>query len=207
MNRVRSHTGPLWPYLVLIAVPLLRLRAAGPDQRSPGHHGRQPAAELPPARPGGRHAAPRPAPVLEPVHLQRDSADGRLQRGRLLSAHGPLRRPARPGGLDRHRGDPLLGHRHQHVRLPTGAEALDDGLPGRRRDLRLRRSGAQPGQPRRHDRGIPGHPLDAPGRPPHRARRALAVVDPARGCLRQRDPGRSTGGHARRGAARRWLSP
>ena len=41
---------------------------------------------------------------------------------------GSLRDPARPGRLDRHRGDPLLAHRRRDVRVPPRPEALDGRL-------------------------------------------------------------------------------
>ena len=182
--------------------PPLRVRPPGPDLRSPAPHGRQPAAELSAARAGGLDAAARPAAVLEPVHLQRDPPHGRLQRRRVLPPRGPLRGAAGSGGVDRHRGRPLLRDRHRDVRLPAGTQALDGRLPARGRHLRVRGSGPESGQPRRHERGVRRHPVDAPGDPPHRARRALALEHRARDRLRNGDPRRSTRGDARRGAPR-----
>ena len=128
MDRVRSHTGPLWPYLVLIAVPLLgfvlpdlisgRLIITGDNlqQNYPLHvlvgdmlrHGQLPFWNQ---------------YIFSGTPLMAD-----FNAGAFYPLTAPVRGPARPGGLDRHRGDSLLGHRHQHVRLPAGAEALDDGV-------------------------------------------------------------------------------
>ena len=179
------------------------LRAPGPHRRAPPDHGRQPAAELPAPRPGRLHVPPRPAALLEPVHLQRHTADGRLQRWGLLPPHGPLRGPAGPCRLARHRGRSLLGRRRRDVRLPSGPGPFDCGLRSGRGHVRLRRACAQPGEPRGHDRGLRRHPVAAVVGPAHRPRRAVALVHRLRDRLRNGDPGRRARGDARRGVARR----
>ncbi len=179
--------------------PHRRVCVARPHRGPAPDHRRQPPAELPPPRAGWFHVAARPAALLEPVHLQWHAADGRLQRRSLLSPDGALRDPARSRRMDRDRGDLVLCHRGRHVRLLAGAQALDDRVRPGRGDLRLCRTGPQPGEPRRHDRGLRGHSLDAAGGVAHRPRRPLALVDSPRGGVCDRDPRRGTRGHARRG--------
>ena len=121
VNRLRTCVGPLWPFLLLIAIP-----AAGfiiPDLIG-GHFllsGDNAATELPIARAGGQHAPARPAPLLGPLHLQRFTVAGRIQRGCVLPTRGTLRDPARSGCVDRARSHSLLRSGHRDVRLPAGA--------------------------------------------------------------------------------------
>ncbi len=94
------------------------VRAPGPYRRPPADHRRQPAAELPAARLGRFHVASRSTALLEPVHLQRYAAHGRLQCRRLLPAHRTVRHSPRPCRLGGDRDHLVLCHRHRDVRVP-----------------------------------------------------------------------------------------
>ena len=165
------------------------LRAPGPDQRSSGHHGRQPAAELPAARPGRLHAAPRPAAVLEPVHLQRHPVDGRFNAGAFYPLVGlfvasPTGPPGSPPKSSSSPASPsACTSSCGRSKLSTIACVLAAAT--------FAFAGPVLSQVNHVDmtEGFLGHPLDAPGCAPHRARRAVALVHPARDRLFERHPG------------------
>ena len=92
--------------------------------------------------------------------------------------------------------------RDRDVRLPPGARTLDGRLRPRCRDLRVRRTRAQPGQPRGHDRGVRCHPVVAVVGLAHRARRSMALDHRLRDRLRVGHPWRRARGDARRGFPR-----
>ena len=166
---------------------------------------RQPPAELSAARARRFHVAARAASVLEPVHLQRHPAPGRLQRGRVLSLGRALRDPARSRRLDRHRGDPVLADRGRDVPLPARPGAVDRGLRPGRPHVRVLGRRAGSGQPRRHDGRVRVDTVHAPGGAAHRQGRALALVGAARRRIRAGDLRGRTRGDARRGPADRRL--
>ena len=114
MNRLRAHIGPLWPYVVLIAIPAaafvlpdligghLLITGDNLQQNYPLHvlvgsmlrHGQLPFWNQ---------------YIFSGTPLMAD-----FNAGAFYPLIGPLRGPARPRGLDRHRGHPLL------ARSPSG---------------------------------------------------------------------------------------
>ena len=199
MKTTRAHIGTLWPYAVLIGLPAaafilpdilgghLLVTGDNLQQNYPLHvlvgsmyrHG-----EL---------------PFWNQYIFSGTPLLAGFNAGAFYPLRRPLRDPSRSGGVDRHRGDPLLAHRHRHVPLPPGAEAVDNPVRAGCRRVFVLRSRPEPGRPHRHDRGIRFPPVHVAGGGPHRQRRPVAMVRPPR---RRICPGhlrRGSRGDARRG--------
>ncbi len=140
MNRLRARSGPLWPYVVLVAIPTAAFVL--PDLFG-GHlliTGDNLQQNYPLRILVGSMVSHGQLPfwnqyIFSGTPLMADFNAGAFYPLTGLFAVMPDRAAWIATEVDRVRRD-----RRRDVRLPAGAGALDGGLPPRRRDVRVRRA-------------------------------------------------------------------